>query len=404
MHTHVSIKSSTSTFAAVMTGKGTGAIATVQVFGDLAEAIIKKIFKQVTAKPPILKPGKILLGTVHDGTKTIDQVNIGCEGPDNFAIHCHGNPLIVEMVMQLLVKNGAKPLTSEQLLAKILSAQKDLNTIAIEAKLTQPKAKTIQGAKIIANQIDVGLSKKIEQWQKNINTLSLSEISAEADEILKDTHTAKLIIFGCKVAIVGPPNTGKSTLLNFLAGRQKAIVTDIKGTTRDWVSAQCRIEPLYVELFDTAGLEEKLIETPEDVIEKESQQRSVEILQQADLVLLVLDNSQPAEQLDGHLLEKIANKKVLIVLNKIDLPANFNTDSLPENLKNVVQISAKEGTGIENLCEKIRQICGIADFDLHTPVCFTNRQEALLEKLKNAKSSQQATSIITELLNGRLRV
>jgi len=395
-----------------MTGKGTGAIATIQVFGNSAKTIIKKIFKSVTAKPPTFKAGKILLGTIHDGFETIDQVTIGCEGPDNFTINCHGNPLIVEMIMQLLAKEGAKPLTSEQLLAKILSAQKQLNTIAIEAKLIQPKVKTIQGTRIIVNQIDAGLSKKIEQWQKNINKLSLDEISAEADEILTNSQTAKLIIFGCKVALIGPPNTGKSTLLNYLAGRQKAIVTDIKGTTRDWVSAQCRIEPLYVELTDTAGLDEKLAASADNIVEKASQQKSVEILQKADLVLLVLDNSQTDEQLDEHLLEKIAEKLVLTVLNKSDLPARFDATCLParlsspksENLKDTVLISAKYGTGIENLCEEIRQICGVNTFNLKTPVCFTDRQENLLKQLKNAKSTKQAASIITELLNGRLSV
>ncbi len=403
-----------------MTGKGTGAIATVRLFGDSAETIIKKIFRPVKAEQPILKTGKILLGTIHDGTEDIDQVNIGCEGPDNFAIHCHGNPLIVEMIMKLLVKYGAEPLASEQLLAKIISAQRNLNTIAIEAKLAQPKAKTIQGTKIIANQIDTGLSKKTEQWQKNIKKISLNEITDEAEQILKNTRTARLIIFGCKVAIVGPPNTGKSTLLNYLAGRQKAIVTDIKGTTRDWVSAQCRIEPLLVELFDTAGLDEprpsearpseglaeglgeKLTENPDYVIEKESQQKSIEILQEADIVLLVLDNSQTIEQIDEHLLEKIGDKKVLTVLNKCDLPSRFNTTGLPKNLTNTVQISAKFGTGIEKLYDKIRQVCNVADFDLHSPVCFTSRQEKLLKQLKNAKSKQQATSIISELLNGQV--
>ncbi len=404
MHTHMPAKSSTSTFAAVTTGKGTGAIATIQLFGDSAETIIKRIFKPIKAKQPILKPGKILLGTIHDPPRreTIDQVNIGCEGPDNFAIHCHGNPLIVEMIMQLLAKNGVEPLTTEQLLTKILSAQKHLNTIAIEAKLAQPKAKTIQGTKIIANQIDSGLSKKIDNWQQNISTMSLGQISAEADEVLKNSKTAKMIIFGCKAAIVGPPNTGKSTLLNYLAGRQKAIVTDIKGTTRDWVSAQCRIDPLFVELIDTAGLYEKLAESPDDVIEKESQQRSVEIIQQADLVLLVLDNSQTAEQLDENLLENIADKLVLTVLNKIDLSPTFDTSTLPQILSNTVQISAKFGTGIENLCDKIRQVYNVADFDLHTPVCFTDQQKILLKQLKNVDSKDHAVQIISELLNGKV--
>ncbi len=222
--------------------------------------------------------------------------------------------------------------------------------------------------------------------------------------ILENSQTAKLIINGCKAAIAGPPNTGKSTLLNCLAGRQKAIVTDIKGTTRDWVSARCRIGPLSVEFVDTAGLDEELAAMPGRVVEKASQQKSIEILENADLVLLVLDNSQTIQQLDDRLVETIAGKIVLTVLNKSDLPARLDIGKLPKILANTVQISAKFESGIDNLTGKIQQLTGVIDFDLHTPVCFTDRQENLLKQLKNAKSRQQAASIITELLNGRLPV
>ena len=400
-----------STFAAVMTGKGTGAIAVIQVFGDSAEDIIKKIFKPRGKKPVILKAGKILLGRIYDGSETIDHVTIGCEGVNNFAINCHGNPLIVADVMQLLQQHGAKLITAEQLLAKTLApplggaglaAQKPINTIALEARLTQPKAKTIEGAKIIANQIETGLSRKIAEWLQNINAISLKQITADAERILGNSQTAKLIIAGCKAAITGPPNSGKSTLLNCLCGKQKAIVTDIKGTTRDWVSAVCQIGSLSVELIDTAGLGEKLTITPKDIIKKASQEKSVQILEEADLVLLVLDNSQTSEQLDGRLLEKIADKKILTILNKSDLPARFDADKLPQILTNTVQISAKFGTGIENLIQKIRQICGVVNFDLKLAVCITSRQENLVKQLSDAKSRSEAASIITELLNGQI--
>jgi len=392
-----------SAFAAVMTGKGTAAISTIQLFGDSAEEIIKKIFKPASAKSPEFETGKILLGTISDDAEPIDQVTIGCEASNSFAIHCHGNPLIVEMIMQLLQRCGAKLITAEELLAKMLAAQKLIKTIALEAKLAQLKAKTIQGTKIIANQIEAGLSKKAEEWLKNINTISLDQITAEANQVLKDSQMAKLIITGCKAAIIGPPNTGKSTLLNYLAGRQKAIVTDIKGTTRDWVSVTCRIAPLSIEFFDTAGLDEKL-SAHSETIEKAAQQKSVEILEQADLVLLVLDNSQTTDQLDEHLLGKIADKRVLTVLNKSDLPDKFDTAKLPQSLSKTVLISAKFGTGIEDMIRKILQTCGVAKFNLKTAVCFTCRQENLLKQLQKAKFEQQAASIITELLNGQLRV
>ena len=387
-----------------MTGKGTGAISTVQVFGDTAEAVIKKIFKSVGKEKVILQPGKILLGTIVDAEETIDHVTIGCEGPDTFAIHCHGNPLIVEMIMQLLGKQGVTLLTADRLITKTLSAQKHINTIELEAKLIQPGARTLDGTKLIANQIDAGLSKKAAEWLKNINAESVDRISADAECILKNSQTAKLIITGCKAVIAGPPNTGKSTLLNCLAGRQKAIVTDIKGTTRDWVSARCKIGPLSIELIDTAGLDEELAAASERVVEKASQRKTAQILEDADLVLLVLDNNQTVDQIDGRLLEKITGKKLLTVLNKSDLPAKFDTGKLPKILANTVQISAKFETGIEDLTVKIQQLAGVADFDLHTAVCITARQENLLMQLTNAKSKEQATSIITELLNGQLPV
>ena len=389
-------------FAAVMTGKGTGAISTIQVFGDTAEVVIKKIFKPAGEKPPTYQTGKILLGTIVDAQETIDEVVIGCEGPKTFAIHCHGNPLINEMIMQLLRQQGAELLTTDQLLTKSLAAQKHINTIELEARLTQPKAKTLQGTKIIEYQINSGISKKAAEWLDNGNAISIDQIKADAERILKSSQTAKLIINGCKAAIVGPPNTGKSTLLNCLAGRQKAIVTDIKGTTRDWVSAQCKVGPLLVEFIDTAGLDEELAASPEGVVEKASQQKSVEILENADMVLLVLDISQATAQLNDQFVEAIAGKKVLTVLNKSDLPTSFDTDKLPKILANTVQISAKFETGIENLTGKIQQLTGVADFDLHTAVCFTRRQKSLLKQLKTAESKQQAASIITELLNGQV--
>ena len=389
-------------FAAVMTGKGTGAISTIQVFGDTAEAVIKKIFKPAPDIPATYQIGKILLGTIVDAQETVDEVVIGCEGPNSFAIHCHGNPLINEMIMQLLRQQGTELLTTDQLLTKSLAAQKHINTIELEDKLTQPGAKTLEGTKLIANQIDGGLSEKIAEWLKDIGAESIEQIKADAERILKSSQTAKLIINGCKAAIVGPPNTGKSTLLNCLAGRQKAIVTDIRGTTRDWVSARCKIGPLLVEFVDTAGLDEELAASPEGVVEKASQQKSVEILDNADLVLLVLDISQPVDQIDARFLERIVDKKVLTVLNKSDLPARLDTGELPKILANTVQISAKFETGIENITGEIQHLTGAADFDLHTAVCFTDRQESLLKQLKNAESKKQAASIITELLNGHV--
>jgi tRNA modification GTPase len=390
-----------STLAAVMTGKGTGAISTIQLFGESAETILKKMFKPAGAETRMFKPGTIRLGTIIDGDRIVDEVVVGCEGVNNFAINCHGNPLIVEAIMKLLKRYGSVPITAEQMLCRIFSAEKATNAIAIEAKLAQNKAKTLQGTSIILNQIDSGLSKTARDRLKNINTISLEEITSAAQSILEAGQTANFFIVGCTIVLVGPTNTGKSTLLNYLCGRQKAIVADVKGTTRDWVSAECQIEPLSVTLIDTAGLYNESV----DSVGKISQKKTIQLLEKADLALLVLDNSTVENHIDRRLLGKITGKKIVTILNKSDLPIKFDTAKLPKPLADtVVQISAKFGTGIEKLLQKIKEILGVVNFDLKQPVCFTARQEKLLRKLAGVKSEERAVSTITELLNGAVRV
>jgi tRNA modification GTPase len=170
------------------------------------------------------------------------------------------------------------------------------------------------------------------------------------------------------------------------------------------VSARCQFGPLSVELIDTAELDETLAAAPRDTTEKAAQKKTFEIIEQADLILLVLDNSQDENSIDSRLLRKIANKKVLTVLNKSDLPAKFDAGRLPRILSSTVQISAKFGNGIENLTQKILQICGVVDFNLQTPVCITGRQENILRQLQKAKSKKQAVALVTELLNGQVRL
>ena len=383
-----------------MTGKGTGAIATVQVCGDNAESVIKNIFKSISSKPLRLDIGQILLGTIHDDVHKIDQVTIGCEGPGSFAIHCHGNPLIVEMIIQLLRKQGVQIISDEELQTKILSEQEQGNTIALEAQIAQAQAVTLEGTKIILHQVDSGLNKVLHNWLISTNNLSLESIRKQADEILQNSSTAKLVISGCKTVLLGPPNSGKSTLLNCLSGKQKSIVTDISGTTRDWVSAQCKLNSLSLELIDTAGLDENLSSINKQ-IDNAAQKKTLELMNSADLILLVLDSSRELK-FDYSIIDEITNKKIITVLNKSDLPQRFNINELSAFLSNVVRISAKEQSGIDNLISSIYKILGISDFDHKTPICFTERQKYLIIKLKKVESIQKASEIIRDLQNQKL--
>jgi tRNA modification GTPase len=387
------------TFAALMTGPGTGAIATIQLYGGTAESILTQIFRAVRTKPAEFRLGAILLGYLTDGLETIDQVTVGCEGSETFGIHCHGNPVIVEAVMRRLEGLGAEIITAEQLLFETLAASVGGSTIALEAKVALTRAKTIEGAKLIANQVEGGLSATMRRWQASTDSMSLHSICEEARQILRESQTARLIIEGCTIALIGPPNTGKSTLLNVLAGREKAIVTDVQGTTRDWVSAEIHIPPLAATIIDTAGLDPDLA-AQEGAIAKAAQAKSEGILQQADLVLLVLDASRPATHIASRVLDRLKGKQVVVVLNKSDLPTRFDTSALPSNLRKVLYISAKQSTGIDELIASIPQALGVVDLDPHTPIAFTPRQIALLEHLSSARTLGQASGFMTALSRG----
>ncbi len=170
-----------------------------------------------------------MFGCIVDEGESIDEVTLGCEGPHTFAIHCHGNPLIVEESWSYCESRVCRSCRRSNCWPRHGRAGQTSDAIAAEAKLALTTVKTIEGATIIANQVQAGLSEKIRQWQDAPRFDASRRIAAEAGDILKHSEPARLIISGCTIALVGPPNTGKSTLLNTLAGREKSIVSDIPG-------------------------------------------------------------------------------------------------------------------------------------------------------------------------------
>lgn len=375
--------------AAVMTGPAAGAIATVQLTGDTAHAMLARIFRSANAKPPQFETGRILLGHIVDGDESIDQVAIGCEGPESFAIHCHGNPLIVETIMKLLERHGANLMSPQRLL--VASGSGD--SIADEARLALATVKTLAGARLIANG---GLSRKLRQWRQQLESGSLGDIPSEARRILHDSETARLLIEGCTIALIGPAGAGKSTLLNTLAGREKAIVTGVKGTTRDWISAEIHLPPLAVTLIDTAGFV-----AAGDGIDQAAQIRSLDILDRADIVLLVFDATEPMVEIDAVLQARLSTKKVIPILNKADLPEALQPNTLPAFAHAPIHISAKQGTGIDELVAAVVDATGTAALPPQAPVAFTCRQRNLLERLSIAGFSDAVAALSNDLLRIR---
>jgi len=370
-----------------MTARTAAAISSIQVAGGGAEEILKIIFKPAGKNNSDFSAGKILYGTITDSQRIIDEVVIGCEGENSFSINCHGNPLIVENILALLQKHNAQIVEPNEMMIFIGREKFGDNAIALEAEIAGAEAATLDGAKIIAEQTKAGLYALANSWLK---IGDIEAIKKQAKQVLADSKIANYFINGAKIVIAGAPNSGKSTLFNYLCGREKALVSDIAGTTRDWLNAKIKLKKIVAEFFDTAGVDENLI--TKNTIDAQSQALSRGLIENADLVLLVVDGVNPAIVMAG-LTESLEK---LVVYNKCDLAGDVSIEGL--------NISAKTGRGVRELIAAIELKLGVADLDIKKTVCFTDRQRMILEQVVSADTKQQVEQLITELLKGDFRV
>ena len=367
------------TLAAQMTASHPSAIAAICLMGPDASRVVNSIFKPTNASA-ILQPAAIVLGNIIENNAVIDEVVVACENDNLFFIDCHGNSLIIENICRLAARAGATLTDPSRIISELYKSHY-ADSITIEARLAQLKTKTVAGCKLIKNQPQLGLTPLLK---KLLDSTDLDLIRSTAANVLNDSTLANLIIHGCRIVLAGPPNSGKSTLLNALCGRPASIVSEVPGTTRDYVSDTCTIGPLFAELTDTAGLDITL--TGEN-IDRQAQDFSKRMIDQADLVIFITDAANPlTPPID------LTDKTVLHVFNKIDLLEKPPLAGIP--------ISAKTGFGLGLLTDAILNALQIKNFDLQTPVCFTMRQKRLFESLSACPSLPHAKQIITELLNG----
>jgi tRNA modification GTPase len=378
--------------AAVITPPGTAAIGGILLCGAGAREILQAIFRTTSPGEVLFEPGRIFVGQITDGSETIDQVVIGCEGPDRFAIHCHGNPLLVESLMELFARRGAELISADALL-RSKAVSEETTTIAAEAKVERLKTVTMEGFCLISNQIEGGLSRWAKDTLDKGEAISIPDIQEQCRQILADSRIARRIIHGCRAAIVGPPNSGKSTLFNRLCGASKSIVADIGGTTRDWVSAIWRMPSLRVELFDTAGLEETLAAA--DPLQAASQQRTHEIIRGAAVLIAVLDGSRPLGQFSLHAAE---GQAIIHAINKSDLRQSPEANKLPFVFTERVNLSAHTGQGVEKLSVAVRRATGVDGFDLSRPVCSSLRQLEVVTKLSQCGDPCKSLVLLEQLL------
>ena len=212
---------------------------------------------------------------------------------------------------------------------------------------------------------------------------SLDKAISDMEKLLKGANEGKIIREGLKMTIIGKPNVGKSSLMNALLQEKRAIVTDIPGTTRDVIEEYINLGGIPVKITDTAGIRET-----EDVVEKIGVERSKEKIEEADLIVLMLDTSRPMEEEDREIIKAIEDKKTIVILNKVDLESKINLDDV-EKIGTFIKISAKTGFGIDELKEKIKELFFNGEVDNESLIITNSRhKQALIRSLENCKEAQ----------------
>ena len=401
------------TIVALATPPMKSALAIIRVSGDDAFEIVSKCsnkdLTQITKRT-------LLIANIIDNGKEIDEVVLAVyKGPKSFTgenlveIICHGSMLIANQIIGLLISKGARMAVNGEFSSRAFLNQKiDLiqaeaindviNATTIEAKnlsilslngetssLISPiKTRLADILSLIEVNIDYPEYEDIEVANKNTIINVIDEIVPQIQTLIKNGNQGKIIKEGIKVAIVGKPNVGKSSLLNALLGESKAIVTDIAGTTRDVVEGEVNLNGIVLKLLDTAGIRHS-----DDYVESIGVDKSIKTIEEADLVIVVLDASKELDDEDRQILELSSNKKRIIVYNKLDLSNNINKDN--------IYISALNGD-LSSLIDAIYQELGIESNAFTTPSLNNTRQLGLLKKaeeslLKAKEDAEQDLSI-----------
>ena len=404
------------TIAAISTAPGEGAIGIVRISGDLAISIASSIYQCGTKQLEEQKTHTIHYGHIVDpkSGEVYDEVMVSVlRAPKTFTrediveINCHGGIVAINRVLQLVLRMGARLAEPGEFTKRaFLNGRIDLSQA--EAVMDLIRAKTDKSMQLAMRQLDGQLSHLIQNLRQEIlNTLAQVEVNIDYPEyddveemtlqllrektqqvlqgirtLLNTASQGKILRDGLKTAIVGRPNVGKSSLLNVLLREEKAIVTDIAGTTRDTIEEYVNVRGVPLQLIDTAGIRETV-----DVVEKIGVERSRKALKEADFVLLLLNQSETLQEEDIRLLETTKGMKRIILFNKTDLPSKLSIENIASYAKEeeIVTTSMLNKEGIDQLEEKIAGYFFQGQMNERDATYLSNtRHIALLEKAEQA--------------------
>lgn len=390
------------TIAAIATSMGRSAVNIIKISGPESISIVSKIFTKDLSK---LEPNTINYGFIKEGNELIDEVLVSLftspnsqTGEDIVEINTHGGISVTNKVLELVLSNGARLAEPGEFLKRaFLNGKKDL--IEAEAISDLINAKTEEARKMSLKGLSGELSKKIKTLRNKILNIianievnidypeyedaiiytnellktNINEIQSDLEKLVKESEKGTLLNNGINVGIVGKPNVGKSSLLNLLINEDKAIVTDIEGTTRDIVEGNITINGVTLNLIDTAGIRET-----NNVVEKLGVEKSKDIINKSDLIIALFDISRPFTLEDEAILSSIKAKKSIIILNKTDLPTKIDLNKFTSY--NVIKTSVKEDIGKEELLNMIKELFSLNEIETGDFTYLSNARQISLIK------------------------
>ncbi len=401
------------TIAAISTAVSVSGIGIVRMTGDEAISIADKVYKgNKNKKLASQKSHTIHYGYVVDENEIVDEVLVMLmkaphtyTGEDTVEINCHGGIYVVKRVLEILVKNGARiaepgeftkraflngkmDLSQAEAVGDLISSKNEYALKSsiqqlkgnIKQKIKEIREKIIYHTAFIETALDDPEHVSIEGYGKKLK-IEVDELMKEMSHLMSTYDDGRIIREGIRTAIVGKPNAGKSSLLNMLLGENRAIVTDVAGTTRDILEEQINLGGITLNIIDTAGIRDT-----EDYIEKIGVDKAKECINNADLILYVVDGSLPLDENDNEILKMIQGKKTIILINKMDLDMIITKEEVVEHdsaleLSPVIEISAKNNQGITDLIEVLKDMFYNGKIMFNDEIYITNaRHKAALQK------------------------